>query len=148
VPLDPPNWQPITETRVVHRFVQHDSIDHPDFASNFSADKDNPDKRPLDDEHPEHRLGMSVFDTEEQCRDVWAGILKKLRDGASERNKRRNRVPRVKVGHHIADVELRPGEGFEIAGPPDERGHMTLRGEKEKLAAATTRVYPAAREDT
>lgn len=146
MPFDPPDWQPVGETRVVRRFVKHDSADHPDFAANFVPDKDNPDKQPLDDEHPDHRLGMSVFDTEEQCRDVWAAIVKKLRDSASPKNKRRDRTPKVKVGHYIADIELRPGEGFEIAGPPDKRGHMTLRGPQEKLAAATIRVYPAARE--
>lgn len=148
MPLDPPDWQPVDETRVVRRFVKHDSADHPDFASNFLPDAENPDKVPVDeDEHPDHRLGMSVFDTEEQCRAIWEGIVKKLRDGASRKNKRRNRPPKVKLGEYIADIELTPGEGFELAGPPDERGHLTLRGSRDKLAAATINVYPARKEE-
>jgi hypothetical protein len=149
VPFDPPDWQPVGETRIVHRFVKHDSADHPDFASNFLPDADNPNKQGVDEnEHPDHRLGMSVFDTEQQCRAVWAGIVKKLQDGASKKNKRRNRTPKVKLGEYIAEIELTSGVGFEIAGPPDERGHMTLRGPQDKLAAATIRVYPARKEGT
>jgi hypothetical protein len=145
--LDPPNWQPVSEPRTVRRFVQHDSPEHPDFAMNFRSDEE-AEKPPLRDEHPDHRLGMSVYDTEEHARAIWAGIAEKVRERASARNKRRGKAPKLRIGDYIADVELQPGNGFELAGPPDERGHMTLRGNKDRLAVATKRVYAAHRDAT
>jgi hypothetical protein len=141
-----PKWEPITEPQSVFRFVQHDSPEHPDFVSNFVCDADNPNQKAFEDEHPDYRLGMSVFATEEQARVVWATIAANLQARASPKNKRRNRPPRLKVGHYIAELALTPANGFELAGPPDDRGHMTLKGPAEALAAATQNVYPAARE--
>jgi hypothetical protein len=144
----PPNWEPVEEPRTIFRFVQHDSQNHPDFASNFIPDAENPNQQALEDEHPDFRLGMSVFASCRQAKAVWAGIVAKVEAAASSRNKRRNRPLKIKVGHYIAEVLLAPGHGFELAGPPDERGHMTLKGPAQALAAATRNVYPAARDGT
>jgi hypothetical protein len=149
-PLDPPppKWEPVRSRTVVFRYVQHDHRNHPEFAMNFLADRDNPDKKRVDPlEHPDFRLGMSVFATEDQARENWAEVFKKLSASGSDRNKRRKREPRLKMGHFIAEVELVPGQGFELAGPADKRGHLTLKGDPEHLAGATKCVYPAARSD-
>jgi len=146
--LQPPEWKPVREPKTVFRYVKHDSADHPDFVQNFLPDRDNPDKNRVDPlEHPDYSLGMSVFATESQARDNWSEVFRKLSEGSSKRNKRRKRTPRLKMGDFIAEVELVPDAGFELAGPPDRRGHMTLRGDCHRLAKATKRVYPAARND-
>jgi hypothetical protein len=142
----PPKWEPVRERTIVFRYVQHDRADHSEFATNFLADRDNLDKKRIDPlEHPDFRLGMSVFATEAKARDNWAEVFKKLSESGSDRNKRRKRAPKLKMGHFIAEVELVPGRGFEFAGPPDRRGHLTLKGDPERLVQATKDVYPAAR---
>ena len=49
----------------------------------------------------------------------------------------------MSVGNYIAEVELVQGEGFEVVDLAEPDGHLTIRGDKSRLAARVIRVYPA-----
>jgi hypothetical protein len=143
---DPPNWQPVLKTLIVFRFVKEDSLGSPHLADSFLSDSACK-KKLLPDEHPDIQRGMSVFDSLEHARSAWAEIYEMVASRASSRNKRRKRPVRINVGHFVAEVELKPGADFQIVGPPDERGHLTIQGNEQELAEATIRIYPANMDD-
>ena len=51
----------------------------------------------------------------------------------------------MSVGDYIAEVELQPNQGFEIVDSGDPDGHLTIRGDKDRLAAHVRHVCPAER---
>lgn len=140
-PEQPP-WQPIAEPKVVFRFVKHADPNDDNLSDDFASDQER-NKSPLPDEHPELLTGMSAFDSEAHARKRWAELRSFALRKRSERNKRRQRPFRMSVGDYIAEVELVPDEGFEIVDLGDPDGHLTIRGDKHRLAARVSRVYPA-----
>jgi hypothetical protein len=137
-----PPWQPISEPRIVYRFVKNESLTDDGFSDNFASDEER-GKSSLPDEHPELLSGMSAFDTEAHARKRWAELRASALRRRSERNKRRQRPFRMSVGDYIAEVELVGNEGFEIVDLGEPDGHLTIRGDKRRLAAHVNRVYAA-----
>lgn len=80
--------------------------------------------------------GMSAYGSLASARLVWDSI----RQRADELGQP------VKVGYYIAKVELEPDSGFllEDLSEPDE--HLTIWGDRHRLAGAVSRVYAAQRE--
>ncbi|MFZ2051422.1 MAG: hypothetical protein WAU69_10890 [Solirubrobacteraceae bacterium] len=136
--LQPPQWQPVVEPRLVYRWVKHSSSDHEDFIENFVSDAERGEK-PLEGEHPDYMHGRSAFDSLENARSAWERIYVRLKARS------KGKPVKMRVGHFIAEIELRPGDGFEIDAPlnADPRGHLWIKGDKTKLAAATGTIYAA-----
>jgi class 3 adenylate cyclase len=148
MPPAPPNWQPVTEPRLVFRFLKRPDPAADDFADNFKSDGE-ANKRLHDDEHPDVLTGMSVFNSEEAARKRFAAVRDDVLRKRSDTNRRRNRPPPpIRIGEHIGEVLLTAGQGFEIADDDDPEGHLTLRGDKDQLAARVARIYPAGRDPT
>ncbi len=147
MPPEQPNWQSVTEPRIVFRFVKHDDPSADGFADNFASDEER-GKSPGLDEHPDLLTGMSAFVSEEKARKRWAEIKGAALKKRSERNKRRQRPLRMTVGDYIAEVVLGPGDGVEFVDLGDTDGHLTIRGDKDRLAARVARVYPAGSKPT
>lgn len=134
----PPQWQPVAEPRVVYRWVKHPSRDHVAFVENFASDGER-DQQPLPGEHPDYMQGRSAFDSLENARAAWERIHAKLKE------RKKGKPFEMRVGHFIAEIKLKPEDGFEIDAPPDAdpRGHLWIKGDKTKLAAATGTIYAA-----
>lgn len=142
-----PDWLPVTEPRLVFRFLKEPDPDADGFAENFSSDADR-GKGAVEGEHPELLTGMSVFASEAAARQRYAVLKDQALKKRSNRNRRRQRPFKMSIGDHIGEVLLRAGEGFEIVDDGDPEGHLTLRGDKHRLAACVARIYPAARSPT
>lgn len=116
------------------RFVHASRRDDQDLADDFKSDEE-AGLRPTAREKPipELREGRSVYGSLAMARLVWGG-LKKIAD---------DRGQPVKVGYHIAAVRLVPDAGFSIEdlNEPDE--HLTVWGDRFRLAEAVSRVYAA-----
>jgi|HubBroStandDraft_6_1064221.scaffolds.fasta_scaffold501283_1 hypothetical protein len=142
----PLNWQPVTEPRIVYRFLQGREPTPEDFRSDGERDK-----KPAKDEHPDLLTGMSAFVSEAKARERWnqvkASALRKQRAKESERAARlkqvRPRPFRMSIGDYIGEIVLGPGAGIEIIDSEEPDGHLTIRGPKDVLAARVADVYPA-----
>lgn len=130
------------QPQIVFRFVKHADPTADGFADNFMSDEER-GKQSAPDEHPDLLTGMSAFVSEAKARKRWAEIKGAALKKRSERNKRRQRPFRMSVGDYIAEVVLGPGDGVEVVDPRDVDGHLTIRGDKDVLAARVARVYPA-----
>ena len=141
----PPVWQPVTEPQLVFRFLKQPNQDAEDFADQFLADDKG--KKAVEGEHPDLRTGMSAFASEVAARKRWADLkaaaLKQRSEKSARRQKTKPRRFKMSIGDYIGEVLLVPGEGFEIAGPADVDGHLTIRGDKDRLAARVLDIYPA-----
>lgn len=84
---------------------------------------------------PGHMDGMSAFRTLALARQRW-------RDLAALTRRRHPNEP-MRIGEHIARLELRAGRGFayEDLGQPD--GHITLWGASADLVNAVVEIVPA-----
>ena len=127
----------MVEPRTVYRFARIGNADDPDLENEFLSDRE-AGKRPFSREKavPELRDGMSTFGSLEAARERWH----EMSEIAAARGQP------VRAGNFILEVELTPGSGFllEDLGEPDE--HLTIWGDKTRLAQAVTRVYAAATE--
>jgi hypothetical protein len=106
--------------------------DDPGIADDFKSDEEAGLRATAREKRiPELREGRSVYGSLAMARLVWGG-LKKIAD---------DRGQPVKVGYHIAEVRLVPDAGFSIEdlGEPDE--HLTIWGDRFRLAEAVSRVY-------
>ena len=129
-----------------HRFAEEARTDCEGFAENFNTDAEQGKTAPPDPEHPDYLHGLSAFDSLDNARDKWADVYEKARERAEAKGK----PVVVRLGDHVAKVTLQPDEGFEIDAPPntDPRGHLWIKGDKDRLAAAAGPIYPAARNST
>ena len=118
-----------------YRFVHVETVDDPPPVEDFLSDRET-GKRPLDREkvYPELRDGMSMYGSLDAARAVWRDVL----EAATARGQA------VRMGYHVAEVVLTPGNGYdyEDLGEPDE--HLTIWGDPAALAGAVARIYPAA----
>jgi hypothetical protein len=139
-PLQPPNWQQVVAPIVVYRWVKHSSPDVEDFVRDFESDAER-GETPLPGEHPDYMLGRSAYDSLENAQDAWMRLYAKIQE------RKKGKEFEMKVGYFIAAIELRPDDGIEIDAPvdADPRGHLWVKGDKAKLAAACSTIYPAAR---
>jgi hypothetical protein len=136
----PPDWKDVETETPVYRFVKQPSKDAPRFVRNFWSDRKRK-KPPMpgrEEEHDELRDGMSAFITEDLARDAWEE-QELLRNPPG-----RPREP-LRMGDYIAKVVLMPGQGFLIDLEPD--GHLTLRGDAQKLADAVAEPIYSAKRD-
>jgi hypothetical protein len=138
----------VSEPRLVYRFLKKPDKDASDFADNFMSDGERANGKPtLPGEHPEFRTGMSAFVSEAAARKRWVEIkaasLKKRSEKSARRQKGRPRTFKMSIGDHIGEVLLGPGEGFEIVDMNETDGHLTIRGDKDRLAARVADIYPA-----
>jgi hypothetical protein len=81
--------------------------------------------------YPELLDGMSVYGSEEAAYRRWS----RCREIAEQKKEP------IRVGEYIAEVELRPGMGFDIEDLRDPDEHLTIWGEPDQLAACTRRIY-------
>lgn len=118
----------------MYRFVPCESTDDPDLVEYFRSDRDK-GKRPSPRAKAYADLldGMSMFGSLEAARERW----RDLEALASSRGER------VRVGYYVAEVILRPENGFAIEDLGQEDEHLTVWGAAEALCAAITRIYPA-----
>lgn len=130
---------PIEAERRAFRFVGTDSIDPADLAPWFISDREDgkePDSR--EREYPELQDGCSMYGTERAAQIRWAGMRKNaIYHGEQD----------VRVGAHIAELVLKPEEGFDIEDRDKRDQHLTVWGEAAKLAASVCRVFRAERTD-
>ncbi len=122
----------------MYRWVKDASVAAPGFVENFASDAERGQK-PLPDEHPGYMEGRSAFDTLEHAREAWMAIYDKLA------KRKKGKPVQMRVGNYIAAVELTPNHGFEVDDPPDAdpRGHLWIKGDKTRLAAAAGPIYEA-----
>jgi hypothetical protein len=110
------------------------SISDDALADDFKSDEE-AELRPTAREKRVRELckGMSAYGSLTAARLVWDSI----RQRADELNQP------VKVGYYIAKVELEPESGFllEDLNEPDE--HLTIWGDRHRLAGAVSRIYAA-----
>lgn len=142
MPPQPPKWEPVVEPRLVFRLLRQPDRTADDFADNFMSDGER-GKALHDDEHPDLQTGMSVFASEAAARARYTAVRNEALKNRSDRNRRRNRPIKMRIGEHIGEVLLAPREGFEIVDDGDPEGHLTLRGDKDRLAARVAQIYPA-----
>ncbi len=135
---EPPNWEPVVGPRIVFRFLKQPEPSPDDFMSDGERGK-----QLVPGEHPDILTGVSAFASEAKARQRWVEIREGALKKRSERNKRRQRPLRLSVGDYIAEVLLAPSEGFEIVDLGASDGHLTIRGDKTRLAARVARVYAA-----
>ncbi|HEV2973889.1 MAG TPA: hypothetical protein VGX69_02700 [Solirubrobacteraceae bacterium] len=136
----------MTEPRLVFRFLKQPDKHAPDFADNFKSDEER-GKKPVQGEHPDLGTGMSAFVSEAAARKRWAeiksGSLKKRSEKSERRQKGRPRPFKMSIGDYVGEVLLISGAGFEFVDLNEPDGHLTIRGEKNRLAAQVADVYPA-----
>jgi hypothetical protein len=148
---EPPEWEPVTEPRIVYRFLKGPKATPEDFASDGERGK-----KLLPGEHPDLLTGMSVFLSEASARERWQQVksaaLRKQRERETEKAARlkqvRPRPFRMSIGDYIGEVVIGPGAGVEILDLAEPGGHLTMRGPKDELAARVANVYPAETEPT
>ena len=131
-PLDK---RPVSELATVYRIVHVDRTTHPDLAHDFRSDLE-ANKRPLEREVaiPELRLGMSMYDSLAATRELWEG----LNEAAALRGQA------LRIGNFIAELKLGPDQGFFVEDLHEEDGHLTVWGDKNRLAGTVQRIYSAA----
>jgi hypothetical protein len=124
------------DERTVYRFVHVDSVTDERLPCDFKSDRACGKRARGRQAHiPELHDGMSVFRTRENAAARWADLASKARQevpGAT-----------IRVGHFIARVELRAGQGLAYEDLGSEDGHMTLWGGPLKLAACVAEIFPA-----
>lgn len=76
---------------------------------------------------------MSMFDSLNAARDRWRTIwaIAVARGEA------------VRIGYHIAEVRLDPGNGYDCEDLKRVDQHLTIWGDPTALAGAVSRIYPA-----
>jgi hypothetical protein len=114
--------------------VHASTTDDPALVEEFRSDRES-GKRPFAREKaiPELQDGMSVFASLDAARDRW----QEMHEIATQRGQA------VRAGHHIAAVELTPECGFSLEDLNEPDQHLTMWGEKSRLAGAVVRIYPA-----
>lgn len=108
--------------------------DDPALADDFKSDEDS-ELRPSAREKriPELRKGMSAYGSLAAARRVWDS----LRQIADQREQP------VKVGYSIASVRLVPDCGFSLEDLKEPDQHLTIWGDRHRLAEVVSRVYSA-----
>lgn len=129
---------PIEDTRIVYRVVGTSSKDPRVLGKFLGPDSADPTKKPDSRElkFPELQEGMSVYRSEEHARIRWAGMRKNADQFGDDK---------VRQGEYLAELELTPGEGFDVEDRRKRDGHLTIWGDPLKLAATVRRVFPAER---
>lgn len=132
--FEPLDRRSVNEPLIVYRAVRVDRTDHPRLARAFRSDRER-NRTPVEREMaiPELRDGMSVYRSVAHFCEMWRSVK-----AAAER---RGQVP--EMGEFMAEVELQPGRDFFIEDLGHDDGHMTLWGDRQLLAAAVKRIYPA-----
>jgi hypothetical protein len=112
--------------------VHTDSSDPAELEKDFAPDKEKANYRPRRREKhiTELQDGMSAFGSDRAARDEWAE-RRKLADEREETT--------VQVGHYIAEVALTEDQGFQTEDLGEENEHLTIWGDRHKLAAAVCR---------
>ena len=77
---------------------------------------------------------MSTFASLDAARERW----QEMYEIASERGQE------VRAGNFIAAVELTPECGFSLEDLNEPDQHLTMWGDKDRLAGVVGRIYPAA----
>lgn len=117
----------------MYRFVRVGDLDDPLLREDFLSDREK-GMVPLfkrEKRYPERFDGMSAYGSREAAVRRWM----RSREIAKERNQE------MTIGAYVAEVELTPGEGFEIEDLEDPEGHLTIWGHPDRLATATRRIY-------
>ncbi len=130
-PLD---RRPILEPTSVYRFVHVERPDDPELVPDFRSDQE-AGKRARERQAaiPELHRGQSMYNSLVSAREAWNGLHR-----AAER-----KGQRLRIGDYIAEVELLPGRGFAIEDPGHASGHVTVWGDKERLAASVRQILIA-----
>ncbi len=123
------------ETRDVYRFVHTARVDDSEsLVRDFESDRERGKaQRGRARAIPELHDGMSVFRDLDLARERWRDIAAIAR----------NRGEAVRVGDFVAQVRLTGGQAFSYEDPGDLDGHMTLWGDKVKLASCVVDIVPA-----
>lgn len=123
------------EPRAVFRFVHVADREAPFLADDFRCDREVGLRASSRERaYPELQDGMSAYGAFAAAQRVW----ETLRAIASARGED------VRVGNYIAEVELAAGQGFSLEDLGEEDQHLTIWGEKGRLAGAVGRICPAA----
>jgi hypothetical protein len=139
MPAEPPDFRPLTSERTMYRFVHVADREDPAIRIDFLGDRDSyaargAEYRPLprEIEFPELQDTVSFHESAAFMRARYAEIRERV-------------APRpVKLGDFLAEVTLRPGQGFEVEDLGEEGGHILLRGDPDRLVAAIGPIEPLA----
>jgi hypothetical protein len=122
--------KPVTESMLVYRYMQRDSMDPAVLAEELMSDEeagDHPDGRAR--KYPVLMKGRSLYRPERAALRRWRRMLR----GAEERGEQL-------ADKFIAELRIGPDEGFCVE-EKGKQGHLVLWGDNTQLAAKVVRVF-------
>lgn len=125
--------RPVEEPRLAYRFVDVSDVDDAALPSEFRSDFENGaiPRFKREKRYPELFDGMSMYGSPEAAIVHWEHCWRTAQKYGEE----------MRLGAHIAEVCLQPGQGFEIEDLEQDDEHLTIWGDPDQLAAAVRRIF-------